>query len=72
MALERIPLPAARKLKNLTQQNLADGCGVSVATVYNWEKYITEPSVTQALKIAEMCGLSIDDIIFLPPNTAKP
>lgn len=66
MAIKKIPLPAARKMANLTQKGLADLCGVSESTVLNWEKGRTEPTVSQALQVADACGLSIDDIIFCP------
>ena len=66
MAIEQITLPAARKLAGLTQEGLAKACGVSLSTVYNWEKYKSEPSVTQAKQIAAACGVDINDISFLP------
>ncbi len=69
MAIEKVPLPVARKLANLTQKELGEICGVSESTVYNWEKFKTEPTVSQAKKIGEACGLNYDDIIFLPPTT---
>ena len=61
----KVTLPAARKNANLTQKQLAVLCGVSETTVYNWEKGKTEPSVSQAQKIGEVCGIPYDNIIFL-------
>ena len=72
MAIEKITLPAARKLANLTQKELAIACGVSETTVYHWEKGTREPSVSQAKKIGQLCGVHYDDIIFLPKVTVKP
>ena len=69
MAIEKITLPAARKNANLTQKQLAQRCGVSVATIYNWEKGKSEPTVTQAKKVGEVCGIHYDNIIFLPNDT---
>ena len=69
MAIEKITLPAARKNANLTQQQLADACGVSVSTVANWEKYKSEPSVSMAMKIGKACNTHYDNIIFLPSDT---
>ncbi len=66
MAIEKITLPAARKLAGLTQKELAKLCNVSETTVLNWEKGRTEPSVSQAKKIGEIVGVHYDDIIFLP------
>lgn len=69
MAIEKITLPAARKMANLTQKELAFACGVSESTISNWEKGRTEPTVSQWKKAAEVCGLHYDDIIFLPSTT---
>lgn len=72
MAVEKLTLPAARKMANITQKGLAEACGVSESTVANWEKYKTEPTISQAMKIGEVLGINYDDIYFLPPNTVKP
>lgn len=72
MAIEKISLPAARKNAHLTQRELAKICGVSESTVSNWEKFRTEPTVSQAKMIGEACGVFYDDIIFLPSVTVKP
>ena len=69
MAIEKITLPAARKMANLTQKQLADICNVSESTVCNWEKGRTEPTVSQARAICAAVGLHYDDIIFLPRVT---
>ena len=72
MAIEKVTLPVARKIANLTQKGLAQAVGVSESTVINWEKGRTEPTVNQAQKISEVTGVSLDCIIFLPQNTVKP
>lgn len=69
MAIEKITLPAARKLAGLTQKELAKICNVSESTVANWEKHRAEPSISQAKKIGNACGVHYDDIIFLPKDT---
>lgn len=68
MVVEKLTIPAARKLRNMTQKDLANACGVSESTVTAWEKYRREPSVSQAMKIAQAVGLRYDDLIFLPDN----
>lgn len=70
--IEKLTLPAARKLANLTQRELASRCNVSESTVINWEKGRTEPTISQAIKIGEAVGIHYDNIIFLPSNTVKP
>ena len=69
MAIEKITMIAARKLAGLTQQQMAQACGVSVGTVSRWEKGIKDPTITQAKRIGEVCGVHYDDIIFLPTVT---
>jgi putative transcriptional regulator len=72
MAIEKVTLPVARKIANLTQKGLGAAIGVSESTVANWEKGKTEPSVEQARKISDVVGIPLDSIIFLPSNTVKP
>ena len=69
MAIEKITLIAARKMAGLTQQELAKACGVSDGTVSRWEKGLKDPTITQAKKIGEICGVHYDDIIFYPNYT---
>lgn len=68
-ALEKVDLPTARKHAKLTQTDLAKACGVSVSTVSNWEKGVTEPTVSQAKRIGQIVGIHYDNIIFLPSST---
>ena len=69
MAIEKVTVPVARKIAGLTQTELGQKVGVSGDTVSNWERGITEPTVTQAQAIADAVGLDFDDIIFLPQIT---
>ena len=69
MAIEKITLVAARKMAGLTQRQLAHKCGVSDGTVSRWENGTKDPTITQAKKIGEICGIHYDDIIFLPKVT---
>ena len=72
MAIDKVTLPVARKIANLTQKELGSAVGVSESTVINWEKGRSEPTVIQAQKISELTGIPLDCIIFLPSNTVKP
>lgn len=69
MAIEKITLVAARKMAGLTQHELAKACGVSEGTVSRWERGIKDPTISQAKKIGEVCGIHYNDIIFLPKIT---
>lgn len=72
MAIEQITLAAARKMAGLTQRQLAELCGVSDGTVSRWEKGIKDPTISQAKRIGEVCGIHYCDIIFLHSVTRKP
>ena len=72
MAIEKVTLPVARKIANMTQVDLAAALNVSEATVINWEKGRSEPTVTQAFQIAEVVNRPLDSIIFLPASAVKP
>ena len=69
MAIEKVTLPVARKIANMTQKQLGFAVGVSESTVANWEKGRTEPTVSQAKAIGEATGIPYDNIIFLTANT---
>ena len=69
VAIEKITLIAARKMAGLTQREMALACGVSEGTVARWEKGIKDPTISQAKRIGEVCGVDYDDIIFLPKVT---
>ena len=69
VAIEKITLIAARKMAGLTQREMAQACGVSEGTVSRWEKGIKDPTISQAKRIGEVCGVDYDDIIFLPKVT---
>lgn len=61
----RITLEAARVNRGLTQPSAAEKIGVSVQTLINWEKGRTVPTVDLALKLCEVYGVTMDDLIFL-------
>ena len=69
MAIEKVTLPVARKIANLTQKKLGLLVGVSESTVINWEKGRSEPTISQAKAIGEATGIPYDNIIFLTSNT---
>lgn len=69
MAIEKVTLPVARKIANMTQKDLANALNVSESTILKWEKGRTEPTVSQAIAIGKAVGIPYDNIIFLPRNT---
>ena len=68
MVYEKVTLPVARKIAGMTQVDLANTLKVSEATVINWEKGRSEPTVIQAMQIAEVVNRPLDSIIFLPKS----
>lgn len=51
---------AARVNADLTQDDVAKAMNVSKNTVINWEKYRTEPTISQAQKLCEMYKAPVD------------
>ena len=72
MVYEKVTLPVARKISGITQIDLANALNVSENTVISWEKGRSEPTVIQAIKIAETVNRPLDSIIFLPKTAVKP
>lgn len=62
----QVTLEAARINKNLTQEEAAKAIGISVDTLYNYEKQKTFPDVPKIKRIEEVYGVNYADIIFLP------
>ena len=61
----QITMEAARVNAKLTQDEAAKLQGVSRATIINWERGKTIPSIPNLNKMAEVYGISTDNI-FLP------
>ena len=51
-----------RKIRQMTQEELADRIGVSRQAVGKWESGETEPSLDLAKKVAEVFGVSLDEL----------
>lgn len=65
-----ITLKAARVNAGLTQKEAARKLDISKGTLASYEMYRTIPNVDTAQKIADLYGLTVDGIIFLPNNCA--
>ncbi len=55
-------LKEARTLKNLSQPDIAKLVGVTKQTYLKWENDVTEPKATQVNKLAEVLGISANEI----------
>ena len=54
-----------RKQMGLTQQELADGAGVSQKAIDYWEKDKYEPKLSSLVKLAKFFGVTIDYLVGL-------
>ena len=66
--MPRISLEAVRVNAKKTQKEWAGLLGVSNATVVNWEKGNTEPSLSQLRTMSELSGVPMD-FIFVPDKS---
>lgn len=66
--MPRISLEAARVNAGLTQKELAEELGISNVTVVNWEKGVTEPTLSQLRKISQLSGIPMD-FIYVPDKS---
>ena len=62
--MAKIPLAAARKAANLTQEQLADKMGVSRQTVVDWESGKREMRTAYFYMFCGITGFSEDDILL--------
>lgn len=64
----QISLAAARVNAGLTQEIASKKMKVSKNTLVNWEKGISEPTITQGRKLSELYNIPLD-YIFLPTKS---
>lgn len=65
MAEIQISLAAARVNAGLTQEDVAKKLKVSKNTLVNWEKGLSEPSISQGRELSYAYKIPLDNI-FLP------
>lgn len=66
--MPKISLEAVRVNAKKTQKEWAKILGVSNATVVNWEKGNTEPTLSQLKTMSELSGIPMD-FIFVPDKS---
>lgn len=52
-----------RTENGLTQSQLAENIGVTQGAVYFWEKGVNEPTAGYLIKMAELFGISVDELL---------
>ena len=60
-----------RAILNVNQQEMARLCGVSRQTISLIERGDYSPSVTLALTIAKVCGVTVEDVFYLKEEEEK-
>ena len=61
-------LIAARKLKKLTQEDIAEKLGVTRQSVAKWESGVTVPDLDKCKKLAELFEVTLDDLANYEPE----
>ena len=62
----KLTLREWRRLKEVSQVQMAEACGVTVATYIEWEKKPSSIKLSYAMKIVERLGITLDDVILEP------
>lgn len=68
MEVIQISLAAARVNAGLTQEEVAKMMKISKNTLVNWEKGISEPTITQGRELSKFYKIPLDNI-FLPTKS---
>lgn len=66
---ERIRM--ARLMKSLSQQNMADELGITVASYSNIERGVTELTVVRLYAISEILGVAVQSLLKLEEEQPK-
>lgn len=62
----KLTLREWRRLKEISQEEMATACGVHVNTYRSWEEKPSMIKLTDAKIIADKLGITLDDIILEP------
>jgi transcriptional regulator with XRE-family HTH domain len=63
----------AYRLKHrMSQQALADELGVSAVAVSKWERGQTQPGIQALTRMADIFGVTVDDLVGREPPVAAP
>lgn len=64
-------LAALRKEKSMTQLDLAEKMGVTDKAVSKWERDLSFPDINSLPKLAEIFGLSVDELMRVKTDTKE-
>ena len=57
-----------RKEKGMTQQELAAQLGITDKAVSKWERSLSCPDISILPQVAEILGVTVDDLLFTPKS----
>lgn len=60
-----------RRAKKISQAEMAERLHVSLSKYIRMEKYPWKISIEEGMEIADIFGVSFDDLIFLPEKVTK-
>ena len=66
----KLALDAWRRARNISQESLADACGVHVNTYRVWEQNPGEMRLDKVMNVAEILQIDMSDIL-LPSDTTE-
>lgn len=67
----QIDLATLRKKRGLTQEELAAILGVTTSAVGNWEAGLRRPRYENLRRLAQVLGVTIDDLTFPTASTER-
>lgn len=65
-------IAALRREKNMTQAELAERMGVTDKAVSKWERDLSYPDVASLPRLAEILGVTLDELMLANGEAAKP
>lgn len=65
-------LKQLRSDKGLKQKKVAEAIGVSEDTIRRWENGDTYPNAPQAIELARLYGVAVDEVDWVTVRTAAP
>lgn len=67
----KIKIREVREAKHMSQRKLAAACGFSPASVCLWERGIYYPTLENLIKVAEVLGVKLTDLIEESPAATR-
>lgn len=64
MKQRKLTPKAARVNAGLRQKEVLETLGISVNTLWNWERGATSPSIAMAQRLADLYRIPLDEIAF--------